>query len=117
MKPLHENLEDSHTFKVYGYKTYRNNVEDFIQLKQTFTDYMKLKLEEFGEVNLPNFSLENYHNHIARAGIDHHKFIKSVGRKVPHEALNLRFIDNLIETANTDLQNTFRIYKSDKRCH
>ena len=60
MKPLHENLHETHTFKVYGYKTYRNDNEDFIQLKQTFCDYMQSKLEEFGNVDFPNYFLDNF---------------------------------------------------------
>lgn len=112
MKPLHEKLDNAHQFKIFGYKTYRNDRENFYRLKKTFSDYLKSKLEEFGGVRVSQFSLENYHIHIEDMGIDHHKFIKSVTRKIPHEVLDLQFIDDLIQIANKDLESNFRIYKS-----
>ncbi|MDB3979067.1 phytanoyl-CoA dioxygenase family protein [Pseudomonadales bacterium] len=56
------------------------------------------------------FSLENYHVHLAEFGLDHHEFIKKLGRKVPSTVLDMAYFDNIIEIANNDLVNKFRIY-------
>lgn len=112
MLPIHEKLNYTHQFKIYGYKTYRNSIEDFVKIKKSFSNYLKEKLESFSGKSCDDFSLENYHKHTDELSVDHHQFIKATGRKVPHEKLNLNFIDNIIEIANEDLESNFRIYKS-----
>ena len=112
MTAIHEKLDEKHQFKIYGYKTYRNSIEDFSKIKISFNNYLKEKLEEFSGKSCESFSLENYHRHTDELKIDHHDFIKTVGRKVPHDKLDLKFIDNIIQIANNDLDSNFRIYKS-----
>ena len=63
MSPIHEKLNDTHQFKIYGYKTYRNSIEDFVKIKKSFSNYLKEKLESFSGKSCDNFSLENYHKH------------------------------------------------------
>jgi hypothetical protein len=112
MKPLHQSLADDHQFKIYGFKTYRNTRDDFFKLKNTFSNYIQLKMEELGTKKISNFSLKNYHLHLAELDLDHHEFIKTIGRKVPEISLDMGYINKLIEIANNDLENEFQIYKS-----
>ena len=112
MQAFHETLASNHQFKVYGYKTYRNSRDDFNRVKHSFKKYLETKLCEFSGKDCPDFSLEDFHRHLEELGVDQHEFIKVIGRKVPHDVLDLKFIDKLIEIANEDLQCKFRIYKS-----
>ena len=112
IQPIHETLDIEHQFRTYGYKTYRNNSIDFYKLKNSFSQYIKNSMEQFGSGRLNNFSLENYHVHLDKLGIEHHEFIKHLGRKVPSEVLEMTFIDNVIDIANKDLDNKFSIYNS-----
>ena len=69
-------------------------------------------MEAFSSARINNFSLKNYHLHLDELNIAHHDFIKSIGRVIPHEALNKTYIDKVLEIANQDLGRRFKIYKS-----
>lgn len=115
MKPIHEYLDDQHQFKVYGYKTYRNDIDKFKDLKQSFSNYLKDSLKSFSNKiseGDEEFSLENYHLFLDKYSINHHNFISSIGRKVPIESLDMSYILNIINIANKDLNNNFSIYDS-----
>lgn len=111
MIPIHDTLDPEHQFRIYGYKTYRNNVSDFLRLKSSFSAYISNALEEFGSRKPSDFCLENYHLHLDELGIDHHEFIKHIGRKLSSDVLDMGFLDNVIEIANKDFDNKFVIYK------
>lgn len=114
MKPIHENLDDGHQFKVYGYKTYRNDRDKFRALKESFSNYLIDKLRAFS-IKIPqdsNFSLENYHLFIDKYSIDHHEFISSIGRRVSSDMLDMEYINNIINIANKDFNNDFSIFNS-----
>lgn len=112
MQPVHDSLDSEHQFKIYGYKTYRNSHDDFVTLKRSFSNYIQEKMESLGSGKIADFSLKNYHLHLHELGLQHHDFIKSIGRVVPLEVLDTTYIDKVIEIANDDLSRTFRIYNS-----
>ncbi len=112
MEPIHQSLPDGHQFKVFGYKTYRNDLELFKKLKSSFTEYIKNKLEDFSGVVINDFSLESYHDHLTQSGSDHHKFISTISRVVKYEDIDMSYIENIIKIANDDFNNEFSIYNS-----
>ncbi len=112
MIPIHENLPDNHQFKIYGYKTYRNDLPSFLKLKLSFQNYMKSKIEDFLDKPIKDFTLENYHLHLGNHGIDHHKFIGSIGRSIDTDQLDMDYIKSLIQIANLDFDNDFHIYET-----
>ena len=112
MKPLHQDLATTHQFRIYGYKTYRNQIDAFQRLKTSFATYVKTQLESFGSGEIYNFTLETYHDHLLELGVDHHSFIKHIGRKVPNERLDLAFFDGVIDIARKDLEADFCIYRN-----
>jgi hypothetical protein len=67
-------------------------------------------MEELGNGSVSNFSLGDYHLYLDQLGLEHHEFIKAVGRTVPIESLDMSYIDNIVEIANKDLDNDFKIY-------
>lgn len=112
MKPIHELLPDGHQFKTYGYKTYRNDLDSFRNLKISFVEYLRNSLENFSNNSIPEFCLEDYHLHLKKYSIDHHDFISSIGRSVNLSELNMQYIEQLIQIANNDLNHKFSIYNS-----
>jgi len=112
MKPLHESLEENHQFKIYGYKTYKNTLQDFLDLQSSFSEYIKSKMQDFGLGIIQNFSLDKYHLYLDELNIDHHEFIKEIGRKIPNYLLDLKYLNNIIEIASEDLDTNFQIYMS-----
>tara|TARA_B100001540_G_scaffold312555_1_gene333882 strand:+ start:706 stop:1449 length:744 start_codon:yes stop_codon:yes gene_type:complete len=112
MEPIHKDLHDNHQFKIYGYKTYRNDTALFKSLKLSFEKYMKIKLEEFSGSTIKEFCLENYHNHLQEVNCDHHQFISSIGRRVDIKHLDMKYIRELIKIANKDFNKEFHIYDS-----
>ena len=112
MIPIHEKLPEHHHFRQYGYKIYRNSIEAFDRLKSSFSDYLLNELEQFSENIIPEFSLKNYHKHLAELEIDHHAFIAKISRKIPHSELDFEYIDKLIKIANDDFGAEFGIYRS-----
>jgi len=111
VRAIHESLPVGHCFKSYGYKTYRNDANNFTLLKTAFCEYLKSALEKYSGLSLVDFELETYHKALEENDIEHHSFIKSVGRRLPNEVLPMDYINGLIEIANADLNNDFRIYK------
>lgn len=112
MRPFHESLADSHNFKIYGFKTYRNDLLAFKKMKNSFTAYLRGSLEAYSGKTLEGFSLETYHEHVERNSIDHHGFIKSCGRVVSENSVDLSYLDKLVNIANDDLSGSFKIYRS-----
>ena len=112
MKPIHETLPSNHQFKIFGYKTYRNDVNLFKKLKTSFSNYIKKELEDFSGVTVRDFSLENYHKHLEQLSINHHDFISKTSRVVSYENIDMGFIENIIRIANSDFNKNFTIFRS-----
>ncbi len=112
MKPIHESLPDSHQFKIFGYKTYRNDLELFLRLKSSFSDYIKRKLDNFAGIITKDFSLEKYHEYLDKHNIDHHKFISKISRVINFDDIDMAYIENIIKIANNDFNKNFSIYNS-----
>lgn len=112
MIPFHNKLDSNHNLSIYGYKTYRNDRGLFLDLKESFTAYIKTKMEDVSQQCLANFELEKYHSYMDEIAISHHDFISTIGRSIPSNTLSMGFIEKLIKIANEDLNSTFDIYKS-----
>lgn len=112
MRPIHEFLPNDHQFKIYGYKTYRNDIDSYRALKESFKNYIRIKLEEFSKKSMPDFTLETYHLFLEDNSIDHHEFISSIGRSVEISNLDAQYIENIISIANKDFIKNFSIFKS-----
>ena len=95
MKAIHETLPSNHQFRIFGYKTYRNDINLFKKLKTSFSNYIKKELEDFSGVNVEDFTLENYHKHLEQLSINHHDFISKISRVVSYENIDMGFIENL----------------------
>tara|TARA_B100001248_G_C27398904_1_gene468176 strand:+ start:8687 stop:9427 length:741 start_codon:yes stop_codon:yes gene_type:complete len=112
MIPIHETLPDDHQFKVFGYKTYRNDLDLFLKLKSSFSNYIKKELDNFAGINAKGFTLENYHKYLEKNNIDHHKFISKISRVVNFDDIDMGYIENIIKIANYDFNKHFSIYNS-----
>ena len=112
MEPIHKDLHDNHQFKIYGYKTYRNDTALFKSLKLSFEKYMEDKIRGIFRSTIKEFCLENYHNHLQEVNCDHHQFISSIGRRVDIKHLDMKYIRELIKIANKDFNKEFHIYDS-----
>jgi len=116
--PAHQRLEPTHPFRRYGYAILRpQDGSGFDRIRCRFSDFMLRNLADFSahngglaEVDRADFDLPKYHEFIAKNGIDHHAFVKSISRALPTDWCDDAYVGEMVRSASVYLGFPLRIY-------
>lgn len=113
--PLYTLLDEAHPLHRYGYQVTRLNSQDaFDSFKSDFTKHLAVAIQSFTdkEIDVSEFKIENYHQFLKSADVDHHEFIKFVSRTLPTSFVEHPFIQRVIQGAAETTGFDFTLYNT-----
>jgi|MDSW01.1.fsa_nt_gb hypothetical protein len=108
----HDRVNSKDVFARYGYIIFEHPQRSlFYDLKEEFTNYLSDSIKKFSNVKQTLDCLENYHSFVLNNDINHHKYIKTSGRKINDHLLHSGYMKILIEQCEDHFGSNMSIFR------